>query len=258
MENPGFVLIYNDEFLGAIGFDSEELLKIQVCQITEHEGICEEAGELQPPEPPTPEVPKSDKPEAHAFIMSYCPYGIQFTKAYIPVIELLGDKADLEINFVHYIMHGEKEMTENTRMHCIQNEQKDKFTDYLRCFVEYDDPEKCMGEAGIDKNSVETCMQTTDDTFGLTKAFQESQDRFPPYALDAVLAQAYGVGGSPTFGINGQQVQVNRSPEAIKQAICSAFNSPPEECGQTLSSAPEAPGFGPVGSGGGGGSQAQC
>lgn len=261
LENPGFVLVYNNNFLGVSGFDSEASLKEQVCLITENDEICEESGGLTPPEPPTPpppEVTKSDRPEAHAFIMSYCPYGLQFLKAYVPVIELLGEKADIQVNFVHYIMHGEKEMTENTRMHCIQKEEKAKFTDYLRCFVEFDDPEKCMSEAGIDSSAIDTCMETTDTEFELTKTFQESTERFPPYGVDATLAQQYGVGGSPTFGINGQQVQVNRTPEAIKQAICAAFNSPPEECSQTLSSAPEAPGLGPVGSGGGSGSQAQC
>jgi len=260
IENPGFVLIY-DNVLSISGMEDEYTLKSQICMLTGNEQICNEANALQPPEqqlPPAPEVPKSDRPEAHAFVMSYCPYGLQFMKAYVPVIELLGDKADLELNFVHYIMHGEEEMTENTRMHCIQKEQKAKFTDYLRCFVEAGDYEGCISKAGIDSNKLDTCMQATDQEFGLTKTFQESQDSFPPYAVDAVLAQIYGVQGSPTFGINGQQVQVNRSPEAIKQAICSAFNSPPAECSQSLSSASESAGFGPVGSGGGSGSQAQC
>ncbi|MEE9323635.1 MAG: hypothetical protein V3U72_03745 [Candidatus Aenigmarchaeota archaeon] len=261
--NPGFVLIYNDKFLaGPTGFDGEGTLKQGICQLTQNDEICAEASEFAPPQlpaPPTPDIPKSDKPEAHAFVMSYCPYGLQFLKAYVPVIELLGDKADVEVNFVHYLMHGEKEMTENTRMYCIQKEEKVKFTDYLRCFVEFDDPEKCMSETGIDSSAIDTCMETTDTEFELTKTFQESGERYPPYMVDASLAQQYGVGGSPTFGINGQQVSpASRSPEAIKQVICAAFNSPPEECSQTLSSAPEAAGLGPMGSGGGSGSQAQC
>jgi hypothetical protein len=259
---PGFVLIY-DNVLTVSGFQDEYTLKNQVCVLTKDEDVCSQAEKLSPPEeeqptPPAPDVPKSDVPEAHAFVMSYCPYGLQFMKAYVPVIELLGDKADLELNFVHYIMHGEKEMTENTRMHCIQKEEKAKFTDYLRCFVEFDDPEKCMSEAGIDSSAIDTCMQETDEEFEITKTFQESTERFPRYGVDAALAEQYGVSGSPTFGINGQQVQVSRSAEAIKQAICAGFNSPPEECSQTLSSAPEAPGLGPIGSGGGSGSEAQC
>jgi hypothetical protein len=208
--------------------------------------------------PETSETSKSDRPEAHAFVMSYCPYGLQFIKAYIPVIELLGDKADIELNFVHYLMHGEKEMIENTRMYCIQKEQNDKFTDYLRCFVESGDAETCISDAGIDKNQLETCMQNTDEQFEITKTFEESQDTYPPYLVDAVLAQQYGVRGSPTFVVNGQTVSVDRSPEAIKQAICSAFNTPPEECEQELSTTAEQPGIGPIGSGSGASSGGQC
>ena len=63
LENPGFVLVYNDNFLGVSGFDSEASLKEQICLITENEEICEESNELTPPEPPTPEFPKRDQPE---------------------------------------------------------------------------------------------------------------------------------------------------------------------------------------------------
>lgn len=260
MKNPGYVLIYNDSFLGAVGFDSEATIKNQICQLTKNEKICEEANGAQQPQPSAPEVPKSDRPEAHAFIMSHCPYGLQFLKAYVPVMELLGDKADLQINFVPYIMHGEDEMKDNNRIYCIQREQKDKLTDYLRCYLannaNYD---KCVEEVGIDQKLVDSCISEIDTKFEITKNFKESGERFPPYLVDAELAQVYGARGSPTFGINGQQVRVNRAPEAIKQAICSAFNSPPAECSQTLSSTPESPGFGPVGSGGGSsGGGAQC
>ena len=134
------------------------------------------------------EVVKTDRPEAHAFIMSYCPYGMQFLKAYVPVIELLGDKADLEVNFVDYIMHGEKEMTENTRMYCIQKEQNDKFTDYLRCFVESNDAAACIESVGIDETLLNACMEDTDQLYDITKTFEESQSTYPPYPVDAVLA----------------------------------------------------------------------
>jgi protein-disulfide isomerase len=216
-----------------------------------------EAEETEQTEQPT-EVVKTDRPEAHAFIMSYCPYGLQFLKAYVPVIELLGDKADLEVNFVHYIMHGEKEATENTRMYCIQKEQNDKFTDYLRCFVESNEGEACVDQVGIDKTSLEACMQTTDDQFEITKTIQESEDAYPAYAVDAVLANQYGVGGSPTFVLNGVTISVNRAAESVKQAVCAAFNSPPAECDQLLSTDTEAPGAGPIGSGSGSDSSGVC
>jgi protein-disulfide isomerase len=210
----------------------------------------------------TTEAPKSDKPEVHAFVMSYCPYGLQFMKAYIPVIELLGNKANLEVNFVHYAMHGEKELTENTRMYCIQKEQKDKFTDYLRCFVESDDYKKCISEAGIEKTKLESCISSTDKRFNITGLYNDkstwSGGSYPQYPVDATLAKKYGVQGSPTFIINGQEIKITRSANAIKEAVCAAFNTPPEECEQQLSTTAEQPGIGPIGSGSGASSGEQC
>ncbi|MFH8119858.1 MAG: hypothetical protein QXS37_03590 [Candidatus Aenigmatarchaeota archaeon] len=208
-------------------------------------------------EQPQLEVPKSDRPEARVFIMSYCPYGLQFLKAYIPVIELLGGKADLYVNFVDYIMHGEKEMIENTRMYCIQKEQKEKFTTYLKCFVESGNAEKCVSEAKVDKAKLDACMEATDKQYNISKLFRESRETFPPYPIDSELNDKYGVRGSPTFVVNGVSVSVNRAAESIKQVICSAFKNPPQECSKTLNTITESPGIGPIGSAGSG-SGGQC
>ncbi|UCD03158.1 MAG: hypothetical protein JSV63_00800 [Candidatus Aenigmatarchaeota archaeon] len=204
---------------------------------------------FQPPFEPL-DIPKSDRPEVHAFIMSYCPYGLQFLKAYIPVIELLGDKADIEVNFVPYIMHGENELIDNNNFYCVQKEQKDKFTNYLRCFIENNGShEQCVGDVGIDGASHSTCLQQVEEDFKVTESFKSSNKTVTPYPIDAELAQVYNVRGSPSFGINGQSVTVRRSAEAIKQAICAAFNSPPKECSETLNLNIELPGFGPLGAG---------
>jgi hypothetical protein len=210
---------------------------------------------------PSQEVPKTDRPEARVFIMSYCPYGLQFLKAYIPVIELLGNKADLHVNFVDYAMHGDKEIEENTRMYCIQKEQKDKFTNYLRCFVQSGNASSCIKEAKIDEAKLEACIQATDKQYNITGL---SQDRskwlgnFPPYPIDSELNDKYGVRGSPTFVLNGVTTNVNRAAESIKQIICSAFNAQPSECSQKLSTTTESPGFGPIGSGSSSTSGGQC
>lgn len=50
--------------------------------------------------------------------------------------------------------------------------------------------------------------------------------------------------GSPTLILNGVEVSSARTPEAVKQLICSGFVSPPAECSQTLSAAAVGPGFG--------------
>lgn len=202
------------------------------------------------PEPaPDAGVPKTDKPVVNAFIMSYCPYGLQMQKALIPVMELLGDKADISVNFVNYVMHGEKEMVDNNYEYCIQKEQPEVFTDYLRCFVDKEDRVACMTEASVDTAKVDSCLQYLEDEFDVTNVFTSSTERYPPYPVEDDLATLYGVRGSPTVVINGQTVSVARSAEAVKQAVCDAFTTPPEECSTTLNTNQEQPGAGPVGSG---------
>jgi hypothetical protein len=44
--------------------------------------------------------------------------------------------------------------------------------------------------------------------------------------------------------INGTEAQADRTPEAVKQAICGAFNTPPAECSQKLSTSALQAGFG--------------
>jgi protein-disulfide isomerase len=208
----------------------------------------EEQGEEQQ------EIPKSDKPEVHVFVMSFCPYGLQFLKAYVQVIELLRDKADLQVNFVDYIMHGEKELNGNNFMYCVQKVEEDKFTKYLRCFVESGDYEKCLDSSGANKAKVESCISSIDKQFNLTNLFNDQSTwlngRFPKYPVEEDLNSKYNVQGSPTFVVNGKVVSVQRSAEAVKQAICSAFNSPPEECNQKLNENPEAAGIGKIAAGG--------
>lgn len=227
------------------------------------EEVIEQPTQPEEPAPQPEEVPKTDKPEINGFIMSYCPYGLQFLKAYIPVLELLGDKADMSLNFVDYIMHGEKEIQENNRMYCIQRDQSDKFTEYLRCFVGSDDWEACYDSVGIDKATIDACISDIDEQYKITELYNDqstwSGGRYPQYPVDGALTTQFAVRGSPTFVVNGKTVSVNRAPESIKQLVCSGFNTPPSECDQTLSAVGESPGIGPVGSGSGSDSgSAQC
>lgn len=202
------------------------------------------------PQPPAgSDVPKSDNPVVNVFVMSYCPYGLQMQKAVIPAMELLGDKADISINFVNYLMHGEKEMIDNNNQYCIQKDQPEKFTDYLRCFVEKGSHDTCATETGIDTANLEACIAELEETYDLTGAFENSDSNYPPYPVEDELNSMYGVRGSPSVVINGVTVSVSRSAEAFKQAVCDAFIEAPEECSTVLDTNQEQPSFGPVGSG---------
>jgi len=195
------------------------------------------------------EVPKSDKPDVKIFVMSYCPYGLQAQKMFLPVYNLLKDKADMGVYFVNYIMHGKEEIDENLRQYCIQKEEEQKFDSYLSCFIGEGDFEGCLSEIQVDRVKMETCISATDAEFSITEKYNDKSTwlngNYPQFDTHTDLNDKYGVRGSPTIVINDQVVTVNpRSPENFKKIICSAFNSPPQECSQVLSDEVPAPGLG--------------
>lgn len=204
----------------------------------------------QPEAAPAPTVPKNDKPKVELFVMSYCPYGLQMEKAYIPAVALLGDKIDAEIKFVYYAMHDKKEVDENTIQYCVQKEDNSNFLKYLKCFVETDDTESCLASSGIDKTVIDNCVAEADKEFNIEANYAAKDTwlsgRFPKYDVNAAENKKYEVGGSPTMVINGVKASVQRTPEAVKQAICNAFTNAPKECETVLSNQPTAPGIGPI------------
>lgn len=191
----------------------------------------------------TKEVPKTAKPVAEAFVFSYCPYGLQFEKALLPVYKLLKNQADIKLVFIG-AMHGPHEEAESLRQICIEKVYgRDKLFDYLDKFMgdtkigDCNDNQTCsaplintiLAQLSIDKSKIESCMST---------------DASAIYEQDQARAQQLGVQGSPTFVVNGVQVSVGRSPSSVKDAICSAFSQIPAECSQTVSSEVANPWFG--------------
>jgi len=204
------------------------------------------------------EVAKSDKPDVKLFVMSYCPYGLQAQKMYLPVYNLLKDKATMGIYFVDYSMHGKKEIDENLRQYCIQKEQTDKYAAYLKCFTMSTtaadgiaDYAKCLATAAIDQTKLAACVAATDTQFKVTANYNDKtiwlNGSYPKFDVNADLNTKYNVQGSPTIVINDQDVSsslATRSSEALKQLICSAFNNPPAECKTVLSNDQPSTGFG--------------
>jgi len=187
------------------------------------------------------DVPKSDKPEVELFVMTHCPYGTQAEKGIISTIKALGDSADVKIRFVHYFMH-EPEETETPIQVCIREEQPERFLDYLECFLEDGDSDRCLTKANIDKTKMNACISN-----GKAEEY---------YNKDSQLSQNYGVEGSPTLVINGVIVSSGRDSASYLDVICSAFNGIPGECSIELSSASPSPGFGWEGTGSA--TSAQC
>jgi len=192
---------------------------------------------------------KSDRPDVKLFVMSYCPYGLQAEKMFLPVYDLLKNKADMGIYFVDYIMHEKQEIDENLNQYCIQKEQNDKFSAYLGCFVLSGDSSSCLSEAGIDTEKVNVCVSATDEEFQITSLYNDKDTWlsgvYPVFNVHADLNEQYEVSGSPTVIINGKVIDIgSRTPENFKDIICQSFNSEPEECSQILSEESPSPGFG--------------
>jgi len=183
-------------------------------------------------------IKHENAPELDVFIMSYCPFGIQFIKGLLPVWKEFSDKANINVRFVSYTMHGQKEVEENTRMICIREEQCEKYMAYLECFAEKGDAQGCVNKVGIDQQKLNDCMANRANQY---------------LAYDAMLNEKYGVRGSPTVVINGQVVEVwPRSPANIARILCQYFDKKPEECNMKFSETNPSAGFGyGVGSGGG-------
>ena len=193
-------------------------------------------------------VVKSDNPEVELFVMSYCPFGTQAEKGIIPAVNLLGDKIDFKIRFVYYAMHGDTEINEQLKQYCIQEEQEDKFLDYLSCFLADGDSESCLSEVGVDELKLASCVEKADEQFGITAKFNDQSTwlsgRYPLFDVDKELNDEYGIGGSPTLVINGKTTDSSRNPRAYLSTICAAFNDAPEECSEQLSSQTPSSGFG--------------
>lgn len=191
------------------------------------------------------DIPKTDKPVVELYVMAFCPYGMQAENAMDPVLNLLGDKADVEIHFIAGVtgttpesvqsLHGTVEAQEDLRQICIMNYyDQETFWRYLmiinaNCSSKYRDSsyEVCWKDAAeqssIDVDKIITCS-TGSEGINLLKT-------------DTALAEQKQVSGSPTLFINDVLYNGARTSEAYKQSICNAFSTEPSECIQELSSA---------------------
>lgn len=182
------------------------------------------------------EIPKNDAPEVNLYLMSFCPFGNKAEDALKPVYDLL--KGKVKFNF-HYIvstdgdtiqsLHGQKEVDQNEREACVlKNYGNDSWMNFVTYVNKNCGTDGACWEAGAKTNSLDVtkinaCVKS--DGVTLMKASEQA-------------STAAGASGSPTMLINGVKSEAvyQYIPETYKQAICSAFNNPPAECSQVLSS----------------------
>jgi hypothetical protein len=201
----------------------------------------EEAVETQDAD--TTGIPKKETAQALLFVMSYCPYGNQAEAAMIPVIDLLGNKADVQLHYVIYSnyqgggptycldkdskycsMHGIQELNQDVRELCVQKYQQDKLWAFVEamnngCTAQNADScwEAIAKNVDIDTGKIKTCQKNE----AITILEQEVQ-----------LGKKYGISGSPQLVINDKEYSGARSAAGYKGAICAGFNSAPSECSQ--------------------------
>jgi len=193
--------------------------------------------------PVMPDVVKSDKPEVSLFIMSYCPYWLQAQKWLLDVMKRMWGIADIKIKFVHYLMHWAKEGQENVRQYCIQSEQPEKYNAYQECFLKAWEIDSCLASAKVDLSDLDDCYADTYKKFDIEKNIAE-WGQYPPFGIDAEESKAAWVQWSPTLVINWKIVNVGRSANDYKEAICAAFNTKPAVCNEDFVKAQYDPQFG--------------
>ncbi|MDD5739023.1 MAG: hypothetical protein PHY72_03860 [Candidatus Pacebacteria bacterium] len=187
---------------------------------------------------PTPktcdEIAKVANPQMEAFVVSYCPYGIQMQRVLTEVVKSIPElAANIKIMYIGSVsngkiqsMHGDQEAVENLKQICIREEQPSKFYAYLSCFIQEGKSDECSDTAGIDKIKLQACA--TDSNKGLKYA-----------QADFTASEKYGVSGSPTLVLDGQTVSEydfgGRTAQAVKTLLCCGFSQAAGICSTNIS-----------------------
>jgi len=207
-----------------------------VCDSTDNKKACDVTGEAEKEqsEQSCKTLTKADKPELEAFVVSYCPYGLQMQRILVPVHETIGNDADIKIRYMGTVvdgkvtaMHGDEEAQETLIQICLREEQPDKFWDYISCFMKSQgQSDACSEEVNVDTDKLDECM--TDPEKGVAYA-----------QVDFDAQNKYAVTGSPSIFLNGEKVSEfnfgGRTAEALKTLVCCGMNKEAKDCETELS-----------------------
>ena len=190
------------------------------------------------PEAPAQAAVKSDKPKVDLYVMSFCPYGNKAEETMYPVYKLLKDKVEWNVHYIVGVsgttvnsLHGQPEADQNMREVCVkENYGMDAFWKFMS-YVNNNCGSNgaCWKDAAKDASADATVIETCVAKKGLEYMKAEAD-----------ASNAAGAQGSPTLLINGQgtsAVYQYGNTAAYQNAICSAFNTPPEACGEVVAAA---------------------
>jgi protein-disulfide isomerase len=161
------------------------------------------------------------------YVMSQCPYGVQFEDALKPVYDKLGDSMNLRIDYiaretslgVFSSLHGQPEVEGNIIQLCAAKHYPDKYFDFIECQnKDYQDLkssiESCSQEAGIDASKINECAEGEEGKALLSQSAKNSQEA--------------GAAGSPTVIINGQSYEGRRDTETLMRVLCNKLDNHPD------------------------------
>lgn len=213
---------------------------------------------LIPPE--LKEITKTEVPDVRLFVMSFCPYGNLAEGIMNPVEELLGDKANIKLNYVIYSdyasgypeycldkestycsMHGIQEIDQDIREVCVQKYQPEKLWDFVMDINENTDSnnvdekwEDIASNLDIDVSKIKKCQKDE----GVNILVEELRLTGTKYSVQDPSRhqgnEEISISGSPTLVVNGIVFDGERTSQGYKDAICSAFLDPPAECEEEI------------------------
>ena len=188
------------------------------------------------------DIEKMEQPMLEAFIVSYCPFGLQMQRALLGITSQIPDLSQNII--VRYIiemedgdvtsMHGQEESDENLRQICIREEQPDKYWKYVSCFLKSGNSSQCLRTAAVSEARLSGCLAEESRGFKYAMDDQNKTDQ-----LD--------ITGSPTLLLNGEMAKESdfggRTEQALKNMLCCGFASRPDFCSMNLSTEKVKAGF---------------
>jgi len=170
-----------------------------------------------------------DKITMDLYAMSQCPYGSQAEDLIYQI------KPDFEdyVNFnVEYIasqnpdgsfnsLHGDPEVEGNKYQLCVKYYNPDKFWDFLNCQNKnYQDLkssfDSCASEVGIDFSKIKACVDDGHANGLLMESLKKAE-----------LKQ---VSASPTFYINNELYQGQRTERGLQRALCEQIDNKADIC----------------------------
>ncbi len=169
---------------------------------------------------------------ATLYMMSRCPHCTHVLRAMIPLIRLLGDRLQLDVDYVGgeeggrlVSPHGEPEVRGDMIELCVQRHAStERWLSFLACFHQTwreipEGWEGCAESTQVDIEAVEGCVDGEEGTNLLRASFRRSADA--------------GVDATPTLTIGAIEVLGARRPDILATAVCSQMAEPrPPICEQ--------------------------